>query len=306
MMVLSPNTLDAETEVEQQRALLFGVAYRMLGSAAEAEDMVQDAQLRLSAVPAGEIRNQRSYLVTVITRLCLDHMKSARIQREQYVGPWLPEPVLTTDDDWRIALDAQIDLRESVSMAFLVMLESLDPVERAVLILHDVFDYKHAEIAEVVGKPEATCRQLLKRARDRLANRPRRNAPSLAEQRRLAQQFFVAASTGDVVGLVEMLAADASAYSDGGGKVASAVNGIFGAERVARFACMFPRKERGARFELREVNGQQAVLSWLDERLTNVFVFGFDGDKIATFYVQRNPDKLRRLRQTLPRSAPTK
>jgi RNA polymerase sigma-70 factor (ECF subfamily) len=292
----------AEADVrafEEQRPLLFGVAYRMLGSAVEAEDIVQDAYLRYQAVPRDEVRNERSYLVTIVSRLCLDHLKSARVQRERYVGPWLPEPVLTGEPDWRLAPDGLIDLRESVSMAFLVLLEALSPVERAVLLLHDVFDYSHAEIATILGRSEAASRQNLKRAHDRLAERKQRFLPAADEQRRLTLQFVSAAATGDLGALVELLAEDAIAYSDGGGKVAAALNPIYGADHVARFSTAFPRKEGADRMEFHEINGQPALATWLGHRLTNVVFVEVDGGRIRTVYVQRNPDKLRRLRQAL-------
>ncbi len=290
------STAEKEAQAfEEQRPLLFGIAYRMLGSAAEAEDIVQDAYLRYRGVDHEEVRNERSYLATVVSRLCLDHLKSARVQRERYTGPWLPEPVLTSENDWRIAPEGLVDLRESISMAFLVMLESLGPVERAVLILHDVFDYSHAEVARILDQSEAASRQQLKRARERLAARKHRFVPSHSEQVQLTQRFLAAAATGDVGGLVELLASDAIAYSDGGGKVAAALNPIYGADKVSRFVATFPRREGADAFEFQEVNGQPAVLTWRGHRLTNVVLLEFDGGRVVGFYVQRNPDKLGRL-----------
>lgn len=294
------NTAEAEAQVfEEQRPFLFGIAYRMLGTAADAEDIVQDAYIRYQGVDRAEVRSERSYLATVVTRLCLDYLKSARVQRERYVGPWLPEPMLTKEADWRIAPEGLIDLRESVSMAFLVVLESLGPVERAVLILHDVFDYNHAEIAGILGRSESACRQQLKRARERLAARRQRFAPSTDEQRRLTLQFVAAATTGDVAGLVDLLTADAQGYSDGGGKVAAATRVIEGGERIAKLIGGFSKKERVDRFDLVEMNGQPAIVTSRDDRVTNVMMLGFDGDRVSAFYIQRNPDKLRRIDQAL-------
>ncbi len=301
-MITSAMATTAEADArtfEEQRPLLFGVAYRMLGSAAEAEDIVQDAYLRYQAVPRHEIRNERSFLVTIVSRLCLDHLKSARVQREQYMGPWLPEPILTNEADWRIAPEGLIDLRESVSMAFMVMLETLAPVERAVLLLHDVFDYSHAEVAPIVGKSEPACRQVLKRARERIAGRKRRHAPAEEDQQRLLTEFLAAATTGNVTALVEALTEEAIAYSDGGGKVAAAINPVYGADRVARLSLALPRKEGADRIEVLELNGQPAVVTWLGHRLTNAVSLCFDGDRVAAVYVQRNPDKLRRLKASL-------
>ena len=305
MTATMTQTVDTEAEsFEEQRPLLFGIAYRMLGSAAEAEDIVQDAYLRYRGVDPAEVRNARSYLATVVTRLCLDQLKSARVQRERYVGPWLPEPVLTNESDWRIAPEGLIDLRESVSMAFLVLLETLGPVERAVLLLHDVFDYGHTEIAHIIGRSEAATRQQLKRARDWLAERRQRFMPSDEEQRRLTMQFVNAAATGDIAGMVELLASDAIAYSDGGGKVAAALKPIYGADKVSRFVANFPKKEQNDRFEFAEVNGEQAVVVWMGKRVTNVVMVTLEGGRVTTFYVQRNPDKLRRLARALRAATP--
>ena len=299
----SAEALTLAEDFEEHRQLLFGVAYRMLGTAAEAEDIVQDAYLRSAAVPRDEIRNLRSYLVTVVTRLCLDQLKSARVQREQYIGPWLPEPVLTSDADWRLAPEGVIDLRESVSMAFLVMLERLSPVERAVLLLHDVFDYSHAEAAEIVGKSEPACRQLLKRARGRVAEPRRRFAPTSEEQVRITAQFLTAAQTGDVQSLLALLSRDVVAYADGGGKVASARRPIYGADKVARFAAAVPRKEQTDRADLVEVNGCPAALLWTGHRLASLVALDIAGGRIQHIFVQRNPDKVRRIRRAL-RPAP--
>ena len=292
-------------DFEEHRDLLFGVAYRMLGSAAGAEDIVQDAYLRFRGADRGEIRNLRSFLVTIVTRLCLDELKSARAQRETYVGPWLPEPILTSEADWRLAPEGLVDLRESVSMAFMVMLERLRPIERVVLLLHDVFDYSHAEVATMVGKTEAACRQVLKRAHDRVSEGRQRNVPSLEEHEQLTRHFLQAATTGDVEPFVRMLAPDVVLWSDGGGKVAAALNPIHGADRVRRlFTSGIAGKETVDRIESREVNGQPALLLWSGRRLTNVALTEFDGGQISTVYIMRNPDKLRRMRRALRPSPP--
>ena len=302
----SPSIQAGAEEFEEQRDLLFGVAYRMLGSAAEAEDLVQDAYLRYRMADQGEVRNPRSYLVTIVTRLCLDHLKSARVQRERYIGPWLPEPVLTTENDWRLVPEGLIDLRESVSMAFLLLLERLGPVERAVLLLHDVFDYSHAEIAAIVGRGEPACRQVLKRARDRISEGRRRHTPSLERQRVLTGRFLHAASTGDISALIELLAEDVTAYSDGGGRVAAAINPVHSADHVARFLAGLPKKEPITRVDLQEINGQVAFLTWQDHRLTNVVLLETDDERVTAVYVQRNPDKVRRLRRSLAAAGASK
>ncbi|MDB4972376.1 MAG: polymerase sigma-70 factor, partial [Myxococcaceae bacterium] len=210
---------------EQHRPRLFAIAYRMLGSAAEAEDIVQETYLRAREVPADVMLSERAYLSSIVTRLCLDHWKSARVKREQYVGSWLPEPVAT-----ETSVDAQ-----TISLAFLVLLESLTPLERAIYLLSQVFDYSHAEVASIVGRDEATCRQSLHRARERVqANKPR-FAPSRERHQLLLMQFLVACRLGDLPALERLLAADVTAYSDGGGKVHAARRPIEGAAKVAHF-----------------------------------------------------------------------
>ena len=219
--------------VAELRPLLFSIAYRMLGSASDAEDIVQEAFLRFHReTGAGtEVESPKSYLSAVTTRLCIDHLRSARVRRESYVGTWLPEPLLTeeTSDAERHAETA-----DSLSMGFLVLLESLTPVERAVFLLREVFEYDYDEIASVVGKNEENCRQIAVRARRQVqAGRPRFEA-SKAERDELGRRFFAAAAEGDVEGLVSMLAADVVAYADGGGKAFAFPRPVHGREKVAR------------------------------------------------------------------------
>jgi RNA polymerase sigma-70 factor (ECF subfamily) len=278
-------------EFDEHRKVLFGVAYRMLGTVADAEDMVQEAYLRWREAPHGEIDSPRAYLTTVVTRLCIDHLRSARVRRETYVGPWLPEPVLAD------ALpDEPVAMAESLSMAFLVLLESLTPAERAALLLREVFDYEYAEIAEALGKTEANCRQLVRRARERISDRRPRFSASPDEQSRIVEQFLAAVGTGDIAGMVGMLAADATLVSDGGGKVKAALNPILGADRVARFfAGIAPKLPPNLRTHAAVVNGQPGVVATLDGHPQGVLAFRIGSAGIESVYLVSNPDKLRHL-----------
>ena len=276
------------------RPLLHSIAYRMLGSAMEAEDVVQEAYLRWQGASDTDVRSHRAYLVTIVTRLSINQLRSARVQRETYVGPWLPEPVMTEhvpDVSWRI------ELAESLSMAFLVLLERLSPIERAVFLLHDAFEFEYAEIARIVDKSEANCRQLLARAKKHLGGpRPRFEvAPEHAE--RMLERFSRAATTGDMDGLLALLAEDITLWSDGGGKVAAALKPIHGADRVARFMLGALRKFVPADHVVRraEINGQPGLISYLRGKPRTALAFDILGDRIQTIYIIANPDKLRAL-----------
>jgi RNA polymerase sigma-70 factor (ECF subfamily) len=222
---------DSAAEVFQDhRDLLFAVAYRMLGTVADAEDTVQDAWLRWSSAPRGEVADPKAYLVRIVTNTALDRLKSARTRREAYVGSWLPEPLLTAPD----AAD-RAELTESVSVAMLVVLESLTPEERAVFVLREVFGFRHAEIAESLGRSEVTVRQLAHRAREHVqARRPRFEVDS-SQQREVTERFLAAATGGDIDGLMAVLAPDVVLVSDGGGKAKAPLRPIMGAAKVARF-----------------------------------------------------------------------
>ena len=272
---------------ERERPRLRALAYRMLGSVAEAEDVVQDAWLRWNAVDAAE--SARAYLTTIVTHLCLDQLKSARVRREQYVGPWLPEPIRTGDDE---------PDRESISLAFLLILERLSPIERAVLLLHRVFDHSHAEIARLVGKDEAAVRQVLHRASARVAAERPRFAPSAAEHARLLAGFLQACAAGDVAALGAMLADDAVAHTDGGGKVQAARRAVVGADAVARFFVGLGRKGDGydgLDVESAELNGWPAAIVRRGGVVAYVVGIETDGATIVAVHVVSNPDKLRRL-----------
>ncbi len=276
-----------------QRTLLFGLAYRMLGSVMDAEDIVQEAFLRWRQVASATVETPRSYLSTVVTRLCIDHLRSARVRREQYVGPWLPEPLVGAQQEGSAGDDA---LAESLSLAFLVLLESLTPVERAVFLLHEVFGYSFEETAAVVGKSAANCRQIARRARRRVDERRPRFDASPTHQERVLSRFVQACTTGDMAGLLALLADDAMLWSDGGGKVVAARRPIRGATNVARFLLgVLTKAPPDLTARLAPVNGQPGFIVEVNGHLTNVTVLDLADGRIQAVRIVANPDKLQRL-----------
>ena len=270
---------------ERLRPLSFAIAYRMLGSVAEAEDVVQEALVRLHRTEA--VENPKAFVATVTTRLAIDELRSARMRRETYPGPGLPEPVMS---------DSRPD-DESVSMALLVTLESLTPVERAVFLLHDVFDYGYDEIAEIVGKTRENCRQLALRARRHVEARRTRFEPSREEREALAARFFEAVRDGDLDGLVSLLAEDAVATGDGGGKGEARATPLVGGAKVARFLLGLMRlaERRAYEFEFAEVNGQPGALIREDGVVAGTMVLDIAGGRVTQVRSVVNPDKLRHL-----------
>lgn len=281
---------------ENLRPLLFSIAYRMVGTVGDAEDLVQEAFLRLHRQEQGgeQIGSAKAFLTTVVTRLAIDHLRSARVQREEYVGEWLPAPVLV--DPGPSPAD-HAEMSDTLSVAFLVLLESLSPLERAVFLLHDVFGYSFAEIAPVVGKGEDNCRQIATRARKAVDARRPRFDPSAEERRKVVERFFAALS-GDVEGLAAVLAEDVEHHADGGGKAPAVARPLVGADRVARFwANLMKQGARvGGAVELVTVNGQPgAVLRSADGRLISVVAFDVVGGRISQIRAIVNPDKIRHL-----------
>jgi RNA polymerase sigma-70 factor (ECF subfamily) len=283
---------------EDLRPLLFSIAYRIVSSVGEAEDIVQEAFLRFHRAQSegSDIDSPRAWLSTVTTRLAINQVRSARARRETYVGTWLPEPLLTDP-----ASDASVhaETADSLSMAFLVLLESLSPVERAVFLLREVFDYGYDEIAGVVGKSEDNCRQIAVRARRQVDAKKPRFEPSRRRREELARRFFDAIGDGDFEGLTGMLAADAVSYSDGGGKASAFPHPIHGRERIARVLLMFGewRTQLGAeRMHLAEVNGQPgAVFLGRDGRAVLVVSLDIAEGLVQTIRAVVNPEKLRHL-----------
>jgi RNA polymerase sigma-70 factor (ECF subfamily) len=246
-----------EPEVSAYRPLAFAIAYRMVGSVAETEDIVQEAFLRLHRArqEGVVVESPKAYLAALTTRLAIDHLRSARVRRESYVGPWLPEPVVQEGEP---AMDRQIEAAESVSMAFMLMLEALSPVERAVFLLREVFEYTYEEVGQIVEKSEENCRQIFARAKRHIDAGRRRFEASPEKRDEIARQFFAASERGDLDGLVRLLAADAAFYGDGGGKAAAFPRPVKGADRVARLlAGLFAKFDTiGIRFVRALVNGQ--------------------------------------------------
>jgi RNA polymerase sigma-70 factor, ECF subfamily len=278
---------------ETYRRLMFSIAYRMLGSASEAEDILQEAFLRYQTVPSREIQSPKAFLSTVVTRLCLNRLESAHHQRETYIGPWLPEPILT--DNQIIDAGGRIELQESISMAFLVLLEQLTPLERAVFLLRQVFDYEYAEIAEMVGNDEVACRKLFSRAKKHISeNRPRFQA-SPEKHRELLEQFTVAVSRGELDGLLALLSDDVTLWVDGGGKArGAALHPVHGRDAVARFVIASSYLATGpleARIAL--VNEEPSLLLSVDREIRFVVMINADETLIHEIRVIGNPDKLR-------------
>jgi RNA polymerase sigma-70 factor, ECF subfamily len=276
------------------RPLAFSIAYRMLGSVAEAEDVVQEAFLRFHQALTRETRieSPRSYLSTIVTRLSIDQLRRARVRREQYVGEWLPEPLL---EDPPPDAAEHAETADSLSLAFLVLLESLSPVQRAVFLLHDVFDYDYGEIAAIVGKTEENCRQLAARARRHVDERRPRFETTREQRDELAQRFFDAVERGDTEGLLSLLAADAAVYGDGGGKAPAWPRPIFGRDQVARLLAAVGTQIRGLPMARRavQVNGQPgAVFLDADGRVINVMALDIVDGVIQTVRSVINPEKL--------------
>lgn len=278
--------------MDAHRGHLFGIAYRMLGSAADADDALQETFLRWhTAVNQGtHIESDRAWLTTTITRICLDQLRSARVKRETYVGPWLPEPLV---DGAAPDVAESAVLAESLSTAFLLLLERLSPKERAVFLLHDVFNYDFATIAGIIGETEVNCRQIARRARGHVAqDRPRFPTPP-ERQQELLEQFVAAYTDGDLPGLINILADDVTLWADGGGKVTAAVRPILGLDKVHRFLShigdLLPETTR---IQHMTVNGGPGLLVIDGDRPICLISFGYRDDKIHDIYVVMNPEKL--------------
>ncbi|MEU2563088.1 RNA polymerase sigma-70 factor [Streptomyces longispororuber] len=286
----------AEDAFTEHRPLLFTLAYEMLGSAADAEDVLQESYLRWSAVDPDEVEHPRAYLVRVVTRQALNHRRAVRARREDYVGTWLPEPIRTAPD---VSDDAV--LAESVSMAMLLVLETLNPTERAVFVLHDVFGYTHGEIAASIGRNEVAVRQIAHRARRHVHARRRRFAPDSAASREVVRRFLHAAATGEVQTLMDLLAPDAVQLSDGGGKAVAARRPLTGRADIARFVLRVLRSTtEDTRIEYATYNGMPAARFVTGAALEWLVAFEVHDGRITGLYGVRNPDKLHRAEHVLP------
>jgi RNA polymerase sigma-70 factor (ECF subfamily) len=276
---------------DQYRSLLFSVAYRMLGTIADAEDMLQETFIRWQQATDEDIRSPRAFLVTIISRLCINHLQSARVQREEYPGQWLPEPIMTGAGSDPLGL---IRVDESLSMAFLVLLERLTPVERAVFLLREVFEYEYSEIAAVLDQTEPNCRQIFSRARQHVnALRPRFKV-SAQKQSELLDRFLEAIGSGEMDGLVALLASDVVLQSDGGGKAIAVPNVVHGAANVARGILVGLRKVVPKEVVRRtmQINGSPGVVSYLNGKPFSVLTLDVAAGRIRAIYIVTNPEKL--------------
>jgi RNA polymerase sigma-70 factor (ECF subfamily) len=289
---MGATVMDAVATFSEQRPRLFGVAYRMLGSVADAEDVLQETYLRWQEVVSTEtlVESPSAYLTTMVSRRCLDELRSARRQRESYVGEWLPEPLIADD---HLGPAETTELTDTISTAFLVVLEALSPGERAAFLLHDVFGYGYPELARILGRAEPACRQLVTRARRRVAERRPRFEVSPQEHTRLLHEFLQATTAGNLDGLVGLLAHDAVLQSDGGGLVTAARKPIVGPDRIARFMIGIQDKQPPAfHAELGTVNGQPGVIMYSGDSLYGTISLDVRDGQIQNVFIQINPHKL--------------
>jgi RNA polymerase sigma-70 factor (TIGR02957 family) len=287
--------MDAATlAFDRHRPRLNGIAYRMLGSVAEAEDVVQDAWLRWHETAHGALGSAEAWLVTVTTRIAIDRLRAVKAQRTQYIGTWLPEPIVS---DGPATPEQLLERADDLSMAFLTVLERLTPEARAAFLLREVFDAEYDEIAQTLGKSEAACRQLVSRAKAQVRkdDRPRQAVPRETHMR-LLRGFAEAAEKGNLQGLKAMLTEDVAIIGDGGGKVPSFGQPVIGGQRVAQIYFAVARRFPGAvRVEVVDVNGVPGLLRWVDGVLESVQGIEWDGERITRIHAQRNPDKLARI-----------
>ena len=286
--------LDRLEAFHSYRDLLFSIAYRMLGTAVDAEDVLQEAYIRWQESGATLVQSPRAFLITIVNRLCINHLQSARVKREEYFGQWLPEPVLTgrADESYlTYAMDG------SLSMAFLMLLERLTPVERAVFLLREVFDYEYAEIAQILEQSEPNCRQILSRARQHLKQRRPRFDATPGQQEELLRRFLQASSRGEMDGLLALFSKEIVLYADGGGKATAVPNPIYGARNVVRFLIGARRKFLPASLvrQVAQINGAPGVVSYLQGRPHSVLTLDIEEGRICNIYIVSNPDKLARL-----------
>ena len=288
----------AETaDIHSHRPVLQGIAYRMLGSMAEAEDAVQETFLRWhrqdQAEQLSEIREPKAWLITTLTRHCIDRLRAAKAQRLSYVGMWLPEPVV---QELAVEPVDRLELAETLSMALLMMLERLSPDERAAFLLHEVFETDYPDVARILGKTEPACRQLVHRAKERVKEGKPRFTPSRAEQEKVMAGFKRAVASGDVAGLAALFSPDATLFSDGGGKAAATLNPIYGSEKIARFFIGVRDKvPEGHEIVPRIINGSLGYVVYVGDKALQANHFEFDGERIVAVHIVRNPDKLQHL-----------
>lgn len=285
--------LDTTFEFEELRPDLIRLAYRMLGTRSDADDVVQDAFLRWSNVDRDEVRSAHAFLNTVVTRLCIDRRREIDVRKEMYVGPWLPEPIVESGS---VVAEDRLEMDESVSMALLHVMETLSPTERAAYLLRKVFNYDYLEISSILEKSEANCRQLVSRAESHIQSERPRFETSSAEIERISNEFLHACETGDLNGLVGLLSDDVVLYSDGGGKVRAALRPLLGADRASRFLVgVFKKGLSGAEVVGVRVNGQPGFAVFVEGQLSTVWVMDLVDGQVRRCFMIRNPDKLARV-----------
>ncbi|RZU18347.1 RNA polymerase ECF family sigma subunit [Kribbella rubisoli] len=275
------------SEFAEHRSVLVGAAYRVVGSVSDAEDVVQEAWLRWTGVDHDEVRDTRAYLIRITTRLALNRLREQKARREQYVGPWLPEPLATDDDP-----EAAVELADSVSMAMLVVLETLSPLERATFVLREVFDLPYDEIADTLGRSETAVRQLAHRAREHVHARQPRHHVDKARHDEVTMRFMQAAGSGDFDQVVALLAPDAVLISDGGGKKKAALRPIHGADKIARWLFAVIAENPGFEIRMGTLNGEIAYIAYDGDAPDTVAFLKTEGGLINELYLIRNPDKL--------------
>lgn len=287
-------------DFEEQRPYLMRLAYRMLGSVVDAQDIVQDAYLRWHAAKTGDVENARAFLSTIVTRLCLDQLKSARHRRETYIGPWLPEPLIEETSQPDMATD---EIADDISVALMLALERLSPLERAAFILHDVFDMDFGEIAGTLDRSQSACRQLATRARSHMRDQRVRYSVSRAEGEQVAAAFLAASRSGDVSVLRDLLAAEVVLTTDGGGRKIAALRPIYGMARVVRFFAGLARKAGGREPQWVEpltINGMRGFASIEWDGTLQTTALDITIDRITAIYITRNPEKLRHVLARAP------
>lgn len=278
------------SSVHDHRPLLFGIAYRMLGRVTEAEDMVQETYLRYHQQPEGGIDLPKAWLTKTLTRLCIDQLRSARRQREEYVGTWLPEPILGENPS--------DDLADTLAMAFMLMLEKLSPVDRAVFLLREAFGHDYPAIAEITGKSASACRQIVSRAKEKFGQQPAKPATATHQAERLVKHFLAAAQSGELSELLALFTDDAVLYSDGGGRVRAALRPIHGPDRISRMFIGLRRlhSEVSPPPRFVAINGSPGLIMRHGDGSLSAMTFAFEGDRVKAVYVVRNPEKLAAIR----------
>lgn len=299
LMNAESSFMNQSTEIfESHRPELFRLAYGMLGRITLAEDAVQEAFIRWQKQDIDQINSPKAFLTTIVSRICLDEIKSARNQREGYIGPNLPEPVLTSDVK---TPQEEVELAESLSMAMFVVLDELTPIQRAVFILREIFDYDYASISEIINKSESHCRKIAQRARDQI-NKTKPRFEISTKQQEFVSKFVTYVQQGDVNEIEKMLAKEAILYSDSGGKVTAARKPIYGPNKIARFLVGIQKSapaEREWKIELRNINAEPGMIIWIDKKLYNAWSFHVEDGKIRSIFVVLNPEKLEHLKHAV-------